>query len=173
MHGRVGSPGVGGRGDWNAWEVGAAIVFTGGLGWLSWIDARTKRLPRRLIYATAAGVAPLLAVAALAARHEPRRLAWMAVCAAASVAVLLLMYAVSRGGFGDGDVRLGGVIGLTLGYFGWRVAAMGLTLGFMAGAFGGLVAVAMRRATLRSPIPFGPFMAAGAVVALAFQSALR
>ncbi len=150
---------------WNAWEVLAAVVFVGGLGWLSWIDARTKRLPRRLIYATAVVVAVLLVVGALA-RHEPRRLGGAALSAVVAVAVLLVMYVASRGGFGDGDVRLGGLIGLMLGYVGWRVVAVGLTLGFMLGAIGGLVAVALRKATMRTPIPFGPFLALGAVVAL-------
>lgn len=156
--------------SWNGWEVAGAVVLIGGLAWLSWIDLRTMRLPRRLIYAIAAVVGAILVSSALWVRHEPRRVAWMVGCAVAAIAVLLLMYAVSHGGFGDGDVRLGGLIGFTLGYFSWRTVAVGLTLGFMFGAAGGLIAVATRRATLRSPIPFGPFLAGGAIVGLLVQA---
>ncbi len=148
------------------------LLFATGLAWLSVVDWREQRLPRRLIYATALGAGGALAIGSLVG-HRAERLWWMLAGAAGSLVAVGLMHAVSRGGLGDGDVRLAGLIGLVLGYWGVMPVVAGLTLGFMLGAIGGLVAVATGRATLRSHIPFGPFLATGALVAAVFHHALR
>ncbi|HEY7625992.1 MAG TPA: prepilin peptidase, partial [Ilumatobacteraceae bacterium] len=57
------------------WALPAYCVLAVGLIGLSIIDLHTKRLPRQIIYVTAAIGVPLLCVAALV-RHEPRRM-WM------------------------------------------------------------------------------------------------
>lgn len=99
-------------------------------------------------------------------RSEPRRLVWAVALAVASVAALAAMAGVSRGGLGDGDVRLAGLIGLALGYWGWALVVLGLSLGFVLGGCFAVLAIATGRASLRSHIPFGPFMLGGALVAL-------
>src|SRR3954454_13168560 len=52
------------------WALPAYCAMGAGLIALSWIDLHTKRLPRKIIYVTAAVGVPLLVVAALV-RHEP------------------------------------------------------------------------------------------------------
>lgn len=159
-------------GTWSTAEVGATAVFVAGLTWLSVIDWRTQRLPRRLIYLTAACCGVLLVVASLV-DDRPRRIAGMALGGLGALLSVGFIYVVSRGGLGDGDVRLAGLIGMVLGYWGWRSVAVGLTLGFMFGASGGLVAVALGKATLRSHIPFGPFLAAAAVISAVCHQAIE
>ncbi|HNJ96574.1 MAG TPA: A24 family peptidase [Ilumatobacteraceae bacterium] len=136
-----------------------------GLVALTWIDLRTKRLPREITYTTAAIMVPLLCVAALV-QHEPRRIWMMALGAAVALALMGLIYAVSRGGMGDGDVRLSPLLGAALGFQNPGLAAVGLFFGFLAGAVVGVVVMATRRGDRKTSIPFGPFLALGTVVAL-------
>ncbi len=76
---------------------------------------------------------------------------------------------LSRGGMGGGDIRLGAVIGAFLG---WKLAALTF---FLAVVLGGVVATALLIAGRRGRkdrIPFGPFLAASAVVSLFWGTAV-
>jgi len=53
------------------WALPAYCVLAVGLVGLSWIDLKTKRLPRQIIYITAAVGIPLLCIAALARLATP------------------------------------------------------------------------------------------------------
>lgn len=148
-----------------SWQLPAYCTLMAGLVALTWIDLRTKRLPREITYTTAAIMVPLLCVAALV-QHEPRRIWMMALGAAVALALMGLIYAVSRGGMGDGDVRLSPLLGAALGFQNPGLAAVGLFFGFLAGAVVGVVVMATRRGDRKTSIPFGPFLALGTVVAL-------
>ena len=93
-----------------SWATPAFCVLFAGLLALSWIDLHTQRLPREIIYATSAVGAPLLVVAALVER-APERLWMMLLGAAIALAIMSLIYVASRGGMGDGDVRLSPLLG--------------------------------------------------------------
>ena len=80
-----------------SWRTPAYCALMGGLVGLSWIDLRTRRLPRQVIYGTAGVVLPLLVVAALV-EHAPRRLWMMALGAAIALAIMAFVYVASRGG---------------------------------------------------------------------------
>ena len=77
--------------------------------------------------------------------------------------VLFVVALVSRG-MGMGDVKLAALIGLVLGSFGLRSVGVAAGAAIVLGGLGGLVALAMG-AGRKSAIPFGPYLAAGAVVA--------
>ena len=145
-------------------ETGAFVVLMAVLIPLTVIDLRTRRLPRELIYLGAALGAPLLVLAALVA-HEPERLWWSAVGAGGALAFFLALYLGWSGGMGDGDVRLAGLLGMYLGWIGLLHVPVGLFLGFLAGALAGVVALT-RGGGRKTAVPFGPFMALGATVAV-------
>lgn len=63
---------------------------------------------------------------------------------------------------GDGDVRLSALLGMYLGWIGPMHVPVGLFLGFLTGAVVGVVAMA-RGGDRKTALPFGPFMAVGAV----------
>jgi leader peptidase (prepilin peptidase)/N-methyltransferase len=147
------------------WETAAFCVLAAGLLALSWIDLRTKRLPREISYTTCLLGAPLLVVAALA-RDEPRRIVTMLAGAAIAVAFMGLLYVVSRGGMGDGDVRLSPLLGGYLGWLGLPFVPVGLFLGFLFGSIVGVGAMMLGRAGRKTALPFGPFLALGTVVAV-------
>jgi leader peptidase (prepilin peptidase)/N-methyltransferase len=145
------------------WTAVAYSVLCAGLLALSWIDLRTKRLPREITYSVAAIGVPLLVVAALV-EHRPGRIATMAGGAAIALAFMGLLYVVSRGGMGDGDVRLSPLLGAYLGWLGLAFVPVGLFLGFLFGSVVGVAAMAVGSAGRKTAIPFGPFLAAGTVV---------
>ncbi|MGZ4805439.1 MAG: prepilin peptidase, partial [Ilumatobacteraceae bacterium] len=109
------------------WALPAFCALAGGLIGLSWIDLKTKRLPRSIIYVTAAIGIPLLCVAALV-RHEPRRMWMMLLGAGIALAFMGIVYIASRGGMGDGDVRLSPLLGAYLGWLNPGIVAVGLFL---------------------------------------------
>ncbi len=77
-----------------------------------------------------------------------------------------LQYAISRGKWiGDGDIRLGALMGAMLG---WQQLLVALFAAYLLGAVFGLGALASRRKQLKSAIPFGPFLALGTFIALLF-----
>jgi leader peptidase (prepilin peptidase)/N-methyltransferase len=87
-------------------------------------------------------------------------------------ALYFLLALVYPAGMGFGDVKLAGVLGLYLGWLGWAEVVTGGFLGFL---FGGVVGGALmfaRRAGRKSMLPFGPFMLAGALVAIICGGAL-
>ena len=147
------------------WVLPAFCVLGAGLVGLSWIDLRTKRLPRQIIYVTAAIGIPLLCIAAIA-RHEPRRIWMMLLGAGIALAFMMIVYVASRGGMGDGDVRLSPLLGAYLGWINPGFVAVGLFLGFLAGAMVGVAMMAIGRAGRKTAVPFGPFLALGTIVAV-------
>ena len=147
------------------WALPAFCVLGVGLVGLSWIDLKTKRLPRQIIYVTAAIGVPLLCLAAIV-RHEPRRIWMMLLGAAIALAFMGLVYIVSRGGMGDGDVRLSPLLGAYLGWLNPGFVGVGLFIGFFAGAVVGVAMMAAGRAGRKTAVPFGPFLALGTIVAV-------
>ena len=78
---------------------------------------------------------------------------------------------ISPAGMGMGDVKFAAPLGLVLGWFGWNVWLVGLVAGFIIGGVVSLIALALRRVTIRGSLPFGPSMLAGAIVAILFFAA--
>jgi len=146
--------------------VGAAhCALVAGLVALTAIDLRTKRLPREITYTTIVIGAPLLTIAAFVV-DEPRRIATALLGAVIATAVMLVLYLISRGGLGDGDVRLSPLLGLYLGWSNPGLALVGLFYGFIIGSIVGVVLMITGRAGRRTALPFGPFLAVGALVAV-------
>jgi prepilin signal peptidase PulO-like enzyme (type II secretory pathway) len=85
----------------------------------------------------------------------------------ASLAFLAL-YIVTRGrGMGFGDVKLVFLLGLFLGFPG---IVIGLYAAFLTGAIVGVILILVRKRTLKSHVPFGPFLILGSVLALMYRT---
>jgi len=76
-------------------------------------------------------------------------------------AVLAIIVLVSRGGMGGGDIKLTGALGLFLGWPGNAVALFSACI--LAGIMG-LILLLTGTKKRKDAIPFGPFLAAGAVI---------
>ncbi|MBG6191912.1 leader peptidase (prepilin peptidase)/N-methyltransferase [Arthrobacter sp. CAN_A212] len=136
---------------------------------LAVVDLRTHRLPNRIIFPTYPVAAVLLGMSALIAGEPARVLSMLT-----GAVLLWLLYFMLRvaypAGMGFGDVKLAGLLGLYLGFAGWGYLLWGAFAAFCLGGLWGLALIASRRGTLRSAIPFGPFMIGGAVLVLALPS---
>jgi leader peptidase (prepilin peptidase)/N-methyltransferase len=141
------------------------IALVGIGAWLLIIDARTHRLPNRIVLPTLGGLLVLVGVEALITgdtAHLVGSLLGMLLLAG----FYAVMRMVSRQGIGGGDVKLAAVIGLVLGWHGWQALAIGAASAFVLGALYALVLMALRRADRRTRIAFGPWMIVGAVLGI-------
>lgn len=77
-----------------------------------------------------------------------------------------LLYSIavlSRGGMGGGDIKFMAAAGALLG---WEKALMVIFLGAFLGSCVGLPLILMKKKSRKSQIPFGPFLAAGTLIAI-------
>jgi len=102
-------------------------------------------------------------------RHDWHALLRAAEGAAAVFAVLFLLAFAAPRSFGFGDVKLGGVLGAYLGWFGWSYVYYGIFAGFLLGMLVALALLATRRASLKTALAFGPMLIFGALIVLAFR----
>jgi leader peptidase (prepilin peptidase)/N-methyltransferase len=134
---------------------------------LAVIDLRWRRLPDPLTLPAYPAAALLLAVGALTIPGGPRHFLSALAGMAAAWLFFALLALIHPAGLGWGDVKLSGVLGLYLGWFGAAAVAAGLLGAFVLAALVGLGLIAAGRATRRSQIPFGPFMLAAAIAVIA------
>ncbi len=132
---------------------------------LTLIDVDCKRLPNVLVLPSYPVILVLLGGAA-AWQHDGAAL----VRALIGMAVLLGLYLVLAltypAGMGFGDVKLAGVLGAVLAYLSYAVLIIGAFAGFVLGAGLGLLLIISGRGSRKSAIPFGPYMIAGALLAI-------
>lgn len=143
------------------------LVLTASLVAVSAIDLEHFLVPNRVLLATLAAGGPLLLLAAVAGDGVDD-VGGMAAGAAVGFGLLLVINLVNPRGMGMGDVKLAGVLGLFLGLLDVGHVLVGLFAGFLLGSVGGLTLIATGLRQRRDHIPFAPFLAAGALVALLF-----
>lgn len=121
------------------------------------IDLERRIIPNRLVLAA---LAYALIAAPLVARSELVELAAAAAGAFLALFVVALAYPA---GMGMGDVKLAGVLGLYLGVG----VIPALFVAFLVGAVVGIVLIAREgRGARKRGVPFGPFLALGALVGI-------
>lgn len=149
-----------------------AFLYLAAIGVALWmIDLDVKRLPNAIVLPSYVVAAALLTLAsALTGAWGDLLRAGLGM--AALYGFYFLLAFIYPAGMGFGDVKLAGVLGLYLGYLGWAEVIGGGFLGFLFGGVVGLGLMAVSRAGRKSQIPFGPFMLAGALVAILWGGAL-
>jgi leader peptidase (prepilin peptidase)/N-methyltransferase len=131
---------------------------------LALVDLAVKRLPDRLTLPAYPVLGMLLALTAIV-EHQGAALGRALLGGLGLGACYLILAMLSGGRLGGGDVKLAGLIGLALGWLGWRSLLAGACLGFLLAAAVSLVLLAGRRVTRSTLISFGPYMLAGALFA--------
>ncbi len=137
----------------------AAMVFSAFMVAITFID-----LDHQIILD---GMLALLAVSGLVLQLMTGAVGFWSMWLGALVGggLLLAMAIISQGGMGGGDVKFAAALGFWLG---WPGILLGLFIGFVAG---GLVSLLLLVSGLRGRkdfIPFGPFIALGAWIALLY-----
>lgn len=154
-------------------ELPAVLAFTFGGVLLAAIDWKVQRLPTRIVYYTAAGVAAGLIFASLV-RWEWVPLATALAGAAVYSNVFFFIHFMGKhlAGItliGFGDVRLAAVLGLLLGWYGLPHVVYGALAGTLLAA---VVALAMciRQRKLIMRYSFGPPLIAGTLAVVLFHT---
>jgi leader peptidase (prepilin peptidase)/N-methyltransferase len=136
------------------------------------VDLAIKRLPDPLVLASyGAGLVLLGLAAAVSGDAAPLLRAVLGMVALFGLYLGLAL--INPRGLGFGDVKLAGVLGLYLGWLGWAVLVTGALAGFLLVAIVALVLLAARRVSRSSELPFGPFMLAGALLAITVGGQLQ
>jgi leader peptidase (prepilin peptidase)/N-methyltransferase len=149
----------------DSWALPAYLVLAAALLALSVIDLEHYLLPNRIVFPlTVAGVALLGVAAGVSGQGDDFVRALLG--GVAAFGLLLLLHLVSPRGMGMGDVKLAFVLGLYLGWLGWGEVFLGLFLGFFLGAVIGVALVAAKVRSRKDHVPFGPFLAAGTLIAV-------
>lgn len=141
-------------GSWPAWYVVALLGFGVLLGVIAAHDARTRRIPNRLVY-------PGIVAGLILAFLQPTAPWWSYVASGVAAAAAIGALALASGAMGLGDAKLAGLVGLLLG---WPATLIGLFAAFALGAVVGVLLMVVGAIGRREPVPFGPALAAGAAI---------
>jgi leader peptidase (prepilin peptidase)/N-methyltransferase len=149
------------------WHLPVYLVFMSALIAITFIDLDFQIIPDSI---TLPGI-PLGLLAGIFLLPDPlsryMSLGWKASLIGAAVG-FGLYYAVavlSRGGMGGGDIKLMSMVG---GLMGWKAVLLTTFFGSLAGSVLGLFLILFRGKGRKSKVPFGPFLALGAVLTLFF-----
>ncbi|HAQ08600.1 MAG TPA: prepilin peptidase [Bacillus bacterium] len=85
--------------------------------------------------------------------------------AAAGFSLLLFIALISKGGMGGGDVKLFALIGFAVGF---KAMLLSFFFSTFFGAFFGIIAMLLGVVKKKQPIPFGPFIGLGTLMAYFF-----
>jgi leader peptidase (prepilin peptidase)/N-methyltransferase len=144
---------------WIAFMIGAFVAL---MPAIAMIDARHRIIPNRIVYPSLLGFAAYIAIAWLAG--APVSPASAAIGFLVYGGALFLVALISPRGMGMGDVKLVALIGMVLGSLGLPFVGVAAGAGILFGGVAAIVALFAGRGR-KGTIPFGPFLAAGAVVA--------
>lgn len=143
----------------------AYAVFAIASVWLSVIDIREHRLPNRGTLALLPALLALFALAAWALGDFAPF--WRAVIAAVVLFVIyLILNLVYPAGMGMGDVKLAPSIGVALGWWSWGTVWWGSAFAVLTMGVLSLVLLVTRKASMKTALPFGPFMFLGAWIGI-------
>ncbi|MGA8297300.1 MAG: prepilin peptidase [Acidimicrobiales bacterium] len=146
-------------------------VLAAGLVALGAIDFERRILPKQIVGVVGGGVAGFL-LASSAKDGSWHRIVVAFASAGAWFLVYAVIYMLDSRFLGFGDVRLVAVLGFALGWLGVGYVIAGFVIANLIGAVTGLTLIALGRATRKTSIPFGPFLASGCEIAVLVGSFL-
>lgn len=135
---------------------------------LSIVDFKSHRLPNQLVGWFTATQILIMGITGWIASDFARLLTALGVAAATMISYVLL-YLLSRGSLGMGDVKFAFPLGLCVG---WYSADYWLVAIFVSFFIAGLVAViglVTKRMTRKSRLAFGPYMFFGTFLVCVFE----
>jgi leader peptidase (prepilin peptidase)/N-methyltransferase len=147
--------------------VATFTVFSVGCVLLLFVDIAVRRLPYAVTGPLAAFGLVGLGTASYLARDMTPTLRGLAGAALVGGVFLALASVRPDGtGLGLGDAALAGLLGLYLGWLGWRDLFWGVLLGTLLGAAFALWLMSRRRIRWSSDLAYGPFLLVGAALVM-------
>jgi prepilin signal peptidase PulO-like enzyme (type II secretory pathway) len=140
------------------WKLALAWFFVAVLVAVAFIDWELFIIPNEIVLpAVPIGLAAAIAL-------QPDHWWVYLVAAVGGAAFLFILALIWPGGMGAGDMKLALFMGAVLG----SLTILAMFLAFFLGAVAGLILMASKRKTRKDHIPFGPYLAAGSVIALLY-----
>jgi len=174
--------------EWSMVPLAVVVIalFAAGFGWnaLLWslvplavllaavtvIDLRELRIPNRLTGPAAIAALPLLWLSSRADWSDISvQRALLGALVLGGIYFVIAMNPFFPSGMGFGDVKLAPILGAQLAFFGWAPLVRGLFFAHLLGGLAAIAVIASRKGGLKTGFPHGPFMCAGAVVALLLE----
>ena len=125
-----------------------SVIFVLGLLYHTYTDLKSMLLYDKTTL--------ILAAVGLVRAWYERQLFDAAYGAGIILAIMLVLYFASRGGMGEGDVKLAAVLGLWLGV---EKGLACLLLAFVSGAVIGGSIILLQKKDGKKELPFGPYLA--------------
>jgi leader peptidase (prepilin peptidase) / N-methyltransferase len=150
---------------WRSPTLPAYGLLAAGLATAGVLDARTRRLPKRLVYPTWLALLAGLAIAA-AVQGSWRPFAHAVVAGAVLFAVFAAINLSSPKALGFGDVRFALPVGTALGWYGTGVTIVGVGLGFILAGAATVVLLALGRTARSAGVPLGSYLAVTALLTI-------
>ena len=135
---------------------------------LSIIDFKSHRLPNRLVGWFVAVEILIMAVISWMASDFDRFGTALGIAGVTTI-VYLLLYLVSRGSLGMGDVKFAFPLGLCVGWYSsdqWLVA---IFVSFLIAGVVAVIGLVTKRMTRKSRLAFGPYMFLGTFLVCVFE----
>jgi len=151
------------------WVLVSVIPFVVFLSAMTVIDLRELRIPDKLTRPASVAAIPLLGLSSLTDELDVS-LVGALLGALVMGAFYFILFFIYPAGMGFGDVKLAPIIGAQLGFFGWIPAARGVIAAYLIVGPIAILLLVFGRAHRKTGFPFGPFMAAGSVVALVLEA---
>ncbi|UWG98618.1 A24 family peptidase [Dehalobacter sp. DCM] len=126
---------------------------------VAFIDFKTMLIPNWSVYAIM-----VLGIAAIFLNHD---ISWWEKIIGffAGGVILLLIYILSGGGIGVGDIKLMAAAGF---FMGWKLTLWSLLVGSIIGGIIGVIILLTGKGKLKTAIPFGPFLVIGILSSILF-----
>ncbi len=161
-----------------AWRLGFSgnLILFSGFFWtlvvLSVIDLEYRLLPNRVVYPFFLVGWAAIAVTAFST-SQPDRLFDAALGMLVFGGFFFLIAFLFEGGMGGGDVKLAFVLGTFLGYLdGIGVVLISMFLAFLMGGLVGVAIMLTQKGDRKTMVPFGPFLAVGAMIGTLWGSSI-
>jgi leader peptidase (prepilin peptidase) / N-methyltransferase len=130
---------------------------------LSIIDFKSRRLPNRLVAWFTATQILIMGITSWITSDLARLMTALGI-AVATMIVYLLLYLVSRGSLGMGDVKFAFPLGLCVGWYSADYWLVAIFTSFLLAGLVAVIGLVTKRMTRKSRLAFGPYMFLGTLI---------
>ena len=135
---------------------------------LSIIDSKSHRLPNHLVGWFVAVEILIMGITGWIASDLARLLTALGVAVATMISYVLL-YLVSRGSLGMGDVKFAFPLGLCVGWYSANQWLVAIFVSFLIAGLVAVIGLVTKRITRKSRLAFGPYMFLGTFLVCVFE----
>ena len=135
---------------------------------LSIIDFKSHRLPNQLVGWFTATEIFIMGITGWMASDFARLLTALGIAATTMISYVLL-YLVSRGSLGMGDVKFAFPLGLCVGWYSANQWLVAIFVSFLIAGVVAVIGLVTKRMTRKSRLAFGPYMFFGTFLVCVFE----